>query len=337
VSCRRRRAGALRYGALALLGAIAVPAAHAAAGTASFGIRPGHYDAGDPASRAYFKRTVAAGASFTDDVVVSNGGSTPVTLLVYPVDGLTGQTSGSVYANRGTPRRETGAWLRVGVGRLTVEPGTETTVGFTARVPAGALPGDHLAGIAFEDTNVATSTGRFQVRQVLREVVGVLIRVPGPAQPRLQLGRLSLQTLAGTRLGSVVVGMRNAGRLLCKPWLSVNLTSSALHEDIARQLDTILPGDTIAYPLVLRHGLGRATYAVRAKASCPQTTASADERIRLGSPLAGTGDRQPAAAATIVRVGSSGMATWMVAALASLTAIAGAGIGWMLRLRRSRP
>ena len=334
MSCRRRRARAL-YAVLAL-GAIVVPAAHAAAGTTSFSIRPGHSNAGDPASRAYFKRTVAPGASFTDDVVVSNGGSTAVTLLVYPVDGLTGQTSGSVYANRGAPRRETGVWLRVAADRITVEPGTETTVGFTARVPAGAPPGDHLAGIAFEDTNVATSPGRFQVRQVLREVVGVLIRVPGPAQPRLQLGRLSLTTLAGTRLGSVVVQIGNVGRLLCKPKLSVNLAAPKLRETIGRQLDTILPGDTIAYPLVLRHGLARATYALHARATCPQTTASADARIRLGTPLAGTGDR-PAAETRVVRVGASGVATWMVAGLASLTAVAGAGIGWVLRLRRSRP
>jgi hypothetical protein len=337
VSCRRRRVRALWFGPLALIGATVVPAAHAAAGPASFSIRPGHYNAGDPASRAYFKRTVAPGASFTDDVVVSNGGSTPVTLLVYPVDGLTGQTSGSVYANRDAPRRETGAWVRVAADRITVAPGTQTTVGFTTRVPAGASPGDHLAGIAFEDTNVATSTGRFQVRQVLREVVGVLVRVPGPAQPRLQLGRLSLKTLAGTQLGSVVVEIGNSGRLLCKPRLSVNLAAPKLRETIGRQLDTILPGDTIAYPLVLRHGLGRATYAVHARAACPQTTATTDARIRLGSPLAGTGDRPPATAATVVRVGSTGMATWMVAGLASLTAIAGAGIGCMLRLRRSKP
>jgi hypothetical protein len=303
----------------------------------SFSIRPGHYDAADPASRAYFKRTVAPGASFSDDVVVSNGGSAPVTLLVYPVDGLTGQTSGSVYANRDAPRRKAGAWLRVDAGRITVQPGTEMTVGFTARVPAGAAPGDHLAGIAFEDTDVSTSQGRFQVRQVLREVVGVLVRVPGPAQARLQLGRLSLQTLPGTRLGSVVVGIGNKGGLLCKPRLSVALTARKLHETVSRQLDTILPGDTIAYPLVLRHGLKPATYALRARAACPQTTASADARVLLGSPLLGTTDRRAATAATVVKIGSSGMPTWMVVGVASLTAVAGAGIGWVLRLRRNRP
>jgi hypothetical protein len=227
--------------------------------------------------------------------------------------------------------------VRVDAARITVQPGAETTVGFTARVPAGAAPGDHLAGIAFEDTDVGTSSGRFQVRQVLREVVGVLIRVPGPTHARLQLGRLSLRTLPGTRLGSVVVGIGNKGGLLCKPRLSVTLTARRLHETVSRPLDTILPGDTIAYPLVLRHGLKPATYALHARAACPQTTASADARVLLGSPLLGTTDPRPARVATVVKVASSGVPTWMVVGLASLTAVAGAGIGWVLRLRRSRP
>jgi hypothetical protein len=333
---RPRSTRALCCTGLAVAAAIAAPAAQGA-GAASFSIRPGHYDAADPASRAYFRRTVRPAASFSDDVVVSNGGSTPVTLLVYPVDGLTGQTSGSVYANRDTPRRRAGAWVRVDVDRITVQPGTETRVAFTARVPAGAAPGDHLAGIAFEDTDVGTSTGRFQVRQVLREVVGVLIRVPGPAQARLQLGRIALRTLPGTTLGSVVVEIGNKGRLLCKPRLSVALTTRKLREKVTRQLDTILPGDTIAYPLVLRHGLKPATYALHGHASCPQTTASADARILLGSPLLGTTDRRPAATATVVEVGASCVPTWVVVGVASLTALAGAGIGWVLRLRRSRP
>ena len=90
---RPRSTRALCCTGLALICAIAAPAAQGAGAAASFSIRPGHYDENDPASRAYFKRSVAPGASFSDDVVVSNGGSTPVTLLVYPVDGLTGQTS----------------------------------------------------------------------------------------------------------------------------------------------------------------------------------------------------------------------------------------------------
>ena len=320
---------------MALLAASAVPAA-LAAGTASFSIRPGHYDANDPATRAYFKRVVTPGAAFNDEVIVANGGPTPVTLLVYAVDGLTGQTSGAVYANRGRPRRKAGAWVHVNVTRITVQPGSESTVGFSARVPAAATPGDHLAGIAFEDADVSTSPGRFQVRQVLREVVGILIRVPGPAQARLQLGRMALRTLPGTRLGSVVVGIGNTGRLLCKPHLSVSLAARATHEHVSRQLDTILPGDTIDYPLILRHGLRPATYMLRARATCPQSTASADARFLLGSHLVGTRDRPPTTVATVVKVGG-GVPGWMVAALATLTAAVGAGVGWLLRLRRGKP
>lgn len=332
---RLRSSRAAGCAGLALFAAVAAPTAALAGGAASFSIRPGHYDEQDPASRAYFKRRVAPGASFADDVIVANGGSTPVTLLVYPVDGLTGQTSGSVYANRGRPRRKAGAWVHVSVTRITVQPGTEARVDFTARVPTGAAPGDHLAGIAFEDTDVPTSTGRFQVRQILREVVGVLIRVPGPAQARLQLGRMSLRTLPGTRLGSVVVGIGNVGRLLCKPRLSVSLASRTARERIDRQLDTILPGDTIDYPLILRHGLKPASYALQARATCPQSTTAADARVLLGSHLLGTTD-PPTTAATIVKVGSSGLPLWMVGALASLTAVVGAGAGWFLRLRRGK-
>src|SRR5262249_37477636 len=95
--------------ALALCLLLCLPAlvaqALAAGAPASFSVRPGHYDAADPASRAYFKRVVARGGTFSDTVVLANSGHDPLTLLVNAVDGLTGQTSGSVYANRDVPRR----------------------------------------------------------------------------------------------------------------------------------------------------------------------------------------------------------------------------------------
>lgn len=309
-------------------------AAQSAGATASFSVRPGHYSPSDPASRAYFKRAVTPGSSFSDTVVVANSGRMPLTLLVYPVDGLTGQTSGSVYANRGVPRRKAGAWVRVAVSRITVDPGAQATVPFVATVPASATPGDRLAGLAVENADVAMSRGSFRVRQVLREVVGILITVRGPAHPRLQLGKLALQTLPGTSFGTVLVGIGNSGRRLCKPRLVVRLASTAQHERIARRLDTILPGDTIAYPLVLRHDLKAATYDVRARASCAGTTATTSQVIALHSQLNGAPTRTVAQAATVVRVTHSGAPMWLVVGLAGVAAVGGAGIGWVLRQRR---
>ena len=148
-------------GIVALIVATAVPAAAQAAGTFTFTVRPGHYDPADPATRAYFKRQVAPGQSFADDVVVTNGGSAPLILRVDPVDGLTGQTSGAVYANRGRRRRKAGAWIRMSVSRIVVPPRSEATVHFAVDLPVGAAPGDHLAGIAFQNAHVTTSGEAF--------------------------------------------------------------------------------------------------------------------------------------------------------------------------------
>ena len=76
--------------AAALLAAsVLVVAGRAGAQTAGgFGAAPSHYDAADPATRAYFKPVIAAGATYQDSVQVTNSGDSPATLIVYPVDGL---------------------------------------------------------------------------------------------------------------------------------------------------------------------------------------------------------------------------------------------------------
>lgn len=322
-------------GIIALIVAVAVPAAAQAAGTLTFSVRPGHYDPADPATRAYFKRQVAPGQSFADDVIVSNGGSAPLALRVYPVDGLTGQTSGAVYANRGQRRRKAGAWIRTSVSRVVVPAHAEATIHFVGVVPAGTAPGDHLAGIAFQNAHVTTSAGSFRVREILREVVGVLIRVPGPARARLLLGPMALRTLPGTRLGSVVVGIADVGRLLCKPTLSVTLTSPGRRLRLTRRLDTILPGDRIAYPLILRHALKPSTYLIRGQASCASSTARKSARVVLGARLAGVADTRATAAVAASGIGHAGSTPWAAIGLVALGALGvGVGVGWVVRPRR---
>ena len=322
-------------GIIALIVAIAAPAASQAAGALTFSVRPGHYDPADPATRAYFKRQVAPGQSFADDVIVTNGGSAPLTLRVYPVDGLTGQTSGAVYANRGQRRRKAGAWIRTSVSSVVVPAHAEATIHFVGVVPVGTAPGDHLAGIAFQNAHVTTSRGSFRVREILREVVGVLIRVPGPARARLRLGPMSLRTLPGTRLGSVVVGIADVGRLLCKPTLSVTLAAPGRRLRLTRRLDTILPGDRIAYPLILRHALKPSAYLIRGRASCASSTARKTARVVLGARLAGAADTRAPAAVAASGIGHSSSTPWAAIGLVGLGALGvGVGVGWVVRPRR---
>ncbi len=225
------------------------PAAGATA-AGGFGVRPAHVDPSDSSTRAYFKRSVEPGGSFADQVIVTNEGDVPLGLLVSAVDALTGATTGTVYANRQDPQRAAGAWLRGVQGSLTLPARTERAVAFTVKVPADATPGDHVAGIAFEETLPGATGSGFSITQVIREVVGVLVNVPGPARAfTLNIGPPAVR-VSGSGSMAIAVDLGNDGQVLGKPYLWAVLDGPrGYHRDLRLQLDTILPGDRVAYLL----------------------------------------------------------------------------------------
>ena len=171
----------------------------------------------------------------------------PVSLYVYPVDGLTGATSGAVYANRADPRVGAGLWLTAAVPSITVAPHTQNDVSFTVRVPSDATPGDHVAGIAFEDADPIHVAGT-AVTEIVREVVGVQIQVPGPGAFHLHIDGASFVAPPAAPSTSVIIRLGDDGNLLGKPRLLVALTGpDGYSHSVDRQLDTLLPGDVIAY------------------------------------------------------------------------------------------
>ena len=87
-----------------------------------FGAAPSHSDPADPATRAYFKPVIAPGTAYQDSVLVTNSSDDATTLIVYPVDGLTGQTSGTVYANHADPVKKAGMWLSPAMSSVTLAP-----------------------------------------------------------------------------------------------------------------------------------------------------------------------------------------------------------------------
>ena len=112
-----------------------------AATIGGFGARPAFIDPNNPATRAYFIVSTKAGGRRREAVVVTNNGAKAVTLTVTAVDGLTGVTSGVVYANAGVRVQGAGAWVTSKVKRVTVLPHTSTDVAFlgegSAVCPAG--------------------------------------------------------------------------------------------------------------------------------------------------------------------------------------------------------
>jgi Bacterial protein of unknown function (DUF916) len=308
---------------------VLVPAASAAT-IGGFGARPAHYDANNPATRAYFIRTVARGGSFTDQVIVSNTAAKPVTLRVYPVDGLTGATSGVVYGNRQDQLQGAGQWVTPVTTLVTVPASSQATVGFRVRVPKSAGTGQHLAGLALEDVHSGKSTGRFSVTEVLRTVVGIEVVVPGPSRSRLGLHSFSIAPIEGTSYPSVVVGLTNAGTNLCKPALSVSLNGPGGAQRATRQLDTVLPGDSIPYPFVWPHALAAGNYTADITATGCGPRVTLHGSTSLGAKLVRStvppGDVRPSS-------GGSTVPWWPIA----LVGFGGIVVGALFGRRRRAP
>ena len=294
MEAQRIRASATRLAAITTAAFIVVSCigmvAARAASAGGYSVRPVEVDQNDPATRAYFKPALRPGSSTTLHVEITNRDDVPLKLRVDAVDGVTGQTSGSVYANRQDPVRKAGAWVMPATHELEIGPRGSTKVAFTVVVPGTAEPGDHLAGIAFENEAVQSSGSGFSVKEIMREVVGIQIRVPGPASTHLSIGALGLQSLPGTAFASVIVHLSNDGQLLCKPALTVALQGpNGYARTLTRPLDTILPTDPIAYPLAWPDTLPKGPYTARAStASCGPAASTSNVALSLGAPLNGT-------------------------------------------------
>lgn len=250
----------------------------AAAGT-SFGVRPAHGNA------SYISATVAAGSAHRSAIVVRSGSRKPLRLTVAAVAGRTSPTSGAVYTldTRGAAR-----WIVPAVSHVVLLPHRTITIPFTIRVPRGAAPGDHLAGIALVPPASAPSKGQLSVRTVFRQVLGVLVRVPGPGAFQPNLSSVALTRIPGTGIAALRLGLANAGARLGKPLLQVTLSGpDGYHRTVERRLETILPGDAIGYRLPWPEGLRHGTYSVVARATGAGSTSVLDGAIRVGRPFSG--------------------------------------------------
>ncbi len=311
----------------------------AAAGIGGFAVRPAQFNPRNPATRAYFIISAAPGAQREEAVVITNHASKPLLLEVNAVDGLTGVTSGVVYANRGVAPHGTGTWVTPAVSSVTVPARGVSDVGFIVTVPKSAVPGDHLAGLALQVANETKSGGGLSVTVVTRVVVGIEVVVSGPASPSIRLYSLALAPLPGTSVPSAVVALEDVGRILCHPELTVAIRGANATRQATQVLGTILPGDRITFPFRWPGALSYGSYAVSA------TATQCGAPVTLHGVVAYTRSRgstssQPSVAslgATAPLAASHSHSTpWLLYVIIVLAVLLGALLLFLLARRRSR-
>lgn len=202
------------------------------------------------ASGGYYAPSIAPGSTWTSVLLVSNGSAQAAPIVVYAADGLTADASGAVYSNLGQPLIAAGMWLTPSSRTIRVQADGQMTVEFKVTVPRNATPGDHLAGIVAQSgVPMQSNSGQLRVNVEARAVVGVLIRVPGPASFDVKVGKPTIE--GGPELiGEVVTPITDTGRLIGKPIDTVSLKGPSGYEKMLQQnVDTILPGGTAHFPI----------------------------------------------------------------------------------------
>lgn len=262
---------------LALAGlALGPAAAHAAAAAKGpvFGLRAVGSNA-----RGYFVYTMAAGASRSGAVIVSNVGTAAGTVKLFTADATTGRTTGTVYETDKQPR-QTGAWVKLSQTSLTLAPGAHKTVAFTVHVPAGTPVGQWVGGIVAETshtTAAAKSNQKANVQIKIRDltIVAVEANLPGPERVSFALGKV---TTGGQRgFQQVFLHIASNGNVLTKPTGSVTIldASGKVVATQAFTMDTFLPRTTIDYPVLLKKALPAGSYRARVTLSAAGATGAA--------------------------------------------------------------
>lgn len=252
---------------------------------------------GDPGSTidgGFITLQASPGGFASGHFYATNGGSQPASITIYGADGLTGDTTGIVYSDAGDQLVDAGGWLSPSASGATLPAaGGDRRIDFSVRVPSGARAGDHVGGVVLEQRRAGAA-----ISQIVRNVVPVLITVSGGASPSLSLRSALVSSLPGTSLPAVTVKMVNTGQRICRPLLTVSLVGqSERGSAVTRQLDAILPGDGVPYPLPWPRALDAGTYTASVSASgCgPTATLStqvhSDVTAESNTPSANAGDQ----------------------------------------------
>jgi hypothetical protein len=155
------------------------------------GIEPAAGSRVDP--KGFFLLEQRPGETTTQTVHITNGNSHAVSVHVDPIEAVTANATGVVFAVPGSPRTTTSKWITVSVPELTLQPNEARDVTFTVRVPDNATSGQYVAGVSAwvplpEVTKPTVGGGRraaFAMDLQFNRAVAVEIDVPGPRAPQL--------------------------------------------------------------------------------------------------------------------------------------------------------
>lgn len=248
-----------------------------------------------PVTKDAYPRFVARpGQTVSGAVRLRSRSSKRQTIRLQALDLVTARTGGIEYAS-GRPHR-TGAWLKLQRRDVALPPRATRIIRFTARVPSGAAPGQHYAGIVAIDraelrrAQAPADKAGVELRAVTRIALPVRFRLPGAAGRSVAAGTLAFAADAsGSR---VDLDLRSTGQLLIRETKVDLRVAEQGGRRLFRHKATLsefIPKTTIRYPIAWRGspkpGVYRVTGTVTPKGG---RAVRVDKTVEFGKPEAKT-------------------------------------------------
>jgi hypothetical protein len=231
--------------------------AQAAGGQAQFNIIA-LGDSTHPQASGSISLNNVSGSKLQENFRITNTGTASGTVTIYPVDALTGSSSGIVYPAQGAPRSDIGAWFTPGVHQIALTPGQSQVAMFELTVPTNAHPGPHMGGIIAESVAQPTTSvnigqgNNFQMHVTTRMVVPVIVTQPGAEID--QLVAQSIQAGGVQNAQSVLLNLKNTGTTIIKPSGTLEISDAQGHilQNLPITMSSFLPQTTIDYPVYVQ-------------------------------------------------------------------------------------
>jgi hypothetical protein len=213
---------------------------------------------GSTLEQGFIRLPAAPGSTVSARFIASNTTSKPVNVTFFGADGATTRATGVVFGSSNAS--EVGQWIAPSRSSATLPAGSEVPIDVAVSVPPGASGGDHVGAVIMAQQDGASTK---TVTQVVRYAIPLLIDVAGGSGAQVTLGTSRMGRIGD--VVTVVMPLRNGGSRICRPVVSARVSQNGgTPVTVEQQLDEILPGDQINYPLRLPAAMPAGQYLVRA-------------------------------------------------------------------------
>ncbi len=228
-------------------------------------------------SGSYFDLTMRPGETRSLQVNIANDGDAEIAARTYATDVYTIINGGFGGRLRDEPRTGMTAWLDYPTEVLQLPAGKGVHRAFAVTVPSDAGPGEYITALVLENDQPIPGSGAVAFDQVVRQVVAVVVTVPGQRSPALAIREATHKVVAG--MSVVAVAVENTGNIRLKPLVTFALLDAAGAQvsQASVQMDTFYAHTDTFVEVPFAALLAPGAYTVRLTLEDAATGARADE------------------------------------------------------------